>query len=108
MIQKKAVKMMKKNIKFEVVSHDKIAQMRQENDSKLFKLNAVQLPESELKDAEKALELIPVTNKMYLRLQHKLEVAKEKEERKKREQELNIRLARIRDHQHEQDDELYF
>lgn len=108
MIQKKAVKMMKKNIKFEVVSHDKIAQMRQENDSKLFKLNAVQLPESELKDAEKALELIPVTNKMYLRLQHKLEVAKEKEERKKREQELNIRLARIRDHQQEQDDELYF
>lgn len=108
MIQKKAVKMMKKNIKFEVVSHDKIAQMRQENDSKLFKLNAVQLSESELKDAEKALELIPVTNKMYLRLQHQLEVAKEKEERKKREQELNIRLTRIRDHQHEQDDELYF
>ena len=108
MIQKKAVKMMKKNIKFEVVSHDKIAQMRQENDSKLFKLNAVQLPESELKDAEKALELIPVTNKMYLRLQHKLDVSKEKEERKKREQELNIRLARIRDHQREQDDELYF
>lgn len=96
-----------KNIKFEVVSHDKIAQMRQENDSKLFKLNAVQLPESGLKDAERALNLIPVTNKMYRKYEHKLEIAKEKEERKKREQELNIRLARIQQ-QHTKENELDF
>lgn len=41
----------------------------QENDSKRFNLESVQLPTSELKDAERALERVPVTNKLYTRYQ---------------------------------------
>lgn len=99
---------MTKKFKYEIVSHDKIAQLRQENDSKQFKLEAVQLPLPDLKDAERVLARIPVTNKLYKRLQNKIEAQKSKEERKKREQELDARIARIKQQEAEDEHDLNF
>lgn len=78
------------NTNFEVVPDAKMREMEQENDSKRFKLESVQLPISELKDAERALERVPVTNKLYTRLQEQVDQAKKKK-RQKEEQERRVR-----------------
>lgn len=78
--------MMKKNIKFEVVSHDKAVELAQKNASKRFKLQHEQLPTVELKSARRVLKTIPVTNKMYQKLQEQIKRVKDKEKQKKLEQ----------------------
>lgn len=88
---------MKKN-EFEVVSHEKALEMAQENASKQFKLKHEQLPISDLKSAERVLETIPLTNKMYYRLQERLEKAKEKEKQKR----LAEQVARQRQQEHDE------
>lgn len=87
--------MMKQNTNFEVVSDDKMRKMEQENDSKRFKLESVQLPTSELKDAERALERVPVTNKLYTRYQEQLEQAKKKKLQKEEQERIARELAQI-------------
>lgn len=87
--------MMKQNTNFEVVSDDKMRKMEQENDSKRFKLESVQLPTSELKDAERALERVPVTNKLYTRYQEQLEQAKKKKLQKEEQERIARKLAQI-------------
>lgn len=89
--------MMKTN-EFEVVSHEKALEMARENASKQFELKHEQLPTSDLKSAERALETIPITNKMYNRLQVKLEKAKEKEKQKR----LAEQVARQRQQEHDE------
>ena len=87
--------MMKQSTNFEVVSDDKMREMKQENDSKRFKLESVQLPQVELKDAERALERVPVTNKLYTRLQKQLEQAKKKKLQKEEQERIARELAQI-------------
>lgn len=87
--------MMKQNNNFEVVSDDKMREMEQENDSKRFKLESAQLPVSELKSAERALERVPVTNKLYMRLQEQVELAKKKKLRKEEQERRARELAQI-------------
>lgn len=91
----KAMIMMKQNTNFEVVSDDKMREMEQENSSKRFKLESVQLPQAELKDAERALERVPVTNKLYTRLQKQLEQAKKKKLQKEEQERIARELAQI-------------
>ena len=87
--------MMKQNTNFEVVSDDKMREMEQENSSKRFKLESVQLPQAELKDAERAFERVPVTNKLYTRLQKQLEQAKKKKLQKEEQERIARELAQI-------------
>lgn len=91
----KAMIMMKQNTNFEVVSDDKMREMEQENDSKRFKLESVQLPIPELKDAERALERVPVTNKLYSRFQEQVEEAKKKKLQKEEQERIARELAQI-------------
>lgn len=84
-----------KNTNFEVVSDDKMREMEQENDSKRFKLESVQLPVPELKDAERALERVPVTNKLYTRYQEQLEQAKKKKLQKEEQERIARKLAQM-------------
>ena len=91
----KAMIMMKQTTNFEVVSDDKMLEMEQENSSKRFKLESVQLPQAELKDAERALERVPVTNKLYTRLQKQLEQAKKKKLQKEEQERIARKLAQI-------------
>lgn len=91
----KAMITMKQTTKFEVVSDDKMREMEQENDSKRFKLESVQLPTPELKDAERALERVPVTNKLYTRLQKQLEQAKKKKLQKEEQERIARKLAQM-------------
>lgn len=93
--------MKKKPIEFEVISHEQAVKQHQENDSKLFKLKSVQLPDASLKDAERAINLIPVTNKLWTRLQAQLKKEKEKERQKQLQEQLAQQL--LRQQQHEQD-----
>lgn len=90
--------MMKKN-EFEVVSHEKALEMAQENASKQFELKHEQLPTSDLKSAKRVLETIPLTNKMYYRLQEQVNKKKEKERQRK----LAEQVARIQQQQQEQE-----
>lgn len=87
--------MMTQNTSFEVVSDDKMREMEQENDSKRFKLESVQLPVPELKDAERALERVPVTNKLYTRYQEQVEQAKKKKLQKEEQDRIVRKLAQI-------------
>lgn len=91
----KAMITMKQNTNFEVVSDDKMREMEQENDSKRFKLESVQLPTPELKDAERALERVPVTNKLYTRYQEQLEQAKKKKLQKEEQERIARKMAQI-------------
>lgn len=87
--------MMEQNTNFEVVSDDKMREMERENDSRRFKLESVQLPQAELNDAERALERVPVTNKMYTRLQEQVELAKKKKLQKEEQERMERKLAQI-------------
>lgn len=86
------ITMMNKNTPIEVIPHEQAVKQRQENDSRRFKLESVQLPTPELKDAERALERVPVTNKLYRRLQEQVKLAKKKKLQKE-EQERLTRIA---------------
>lgn len=99
----KVVMMMKKN-EFEVVSHEKALEMAQENASKQFELKHEQLPTSDLKSAKRVLETIPLTNKMYYRLQEQVNKKKEKERQRK----LAEQVARIQQQQEQENNGFEF
>ena len=98
------ITMTNKNTPIEIIPHEQAVKQRQENEFKLFKLKSVQLPQAELKDAERALERVPVTNKLYMRLQEQLKKAKEKDRQKKLAEQMVLRQQRER----EQDNGLSF
>lgn len=89
------ITMMNKNTPIEIIPHEQAVKQRQENESKLFKLKSVQLPQTGLKDAERALERVPVTNKMYTRLKEQVELAKKKKLQKEEQERMARKLAQI-------------
>lgn len=67
-------------INFEVIPHEQAVAQRRKMESDAFKLKQVRLPKADLNEAKRALERIPITNKMYVRVQEEEQVLKKKKQ----------------------------